>query len=106
VLENAKYEDPLSLLSASASVKDNVLTLTMANMELTKSVDVNLAALNGSIAGKGTLRILQHADPMTCNTFENPYAVVPTEQPITLTDDACITLPAASIAVLTVNLDQ
>jgi len=105
VLENEKY-DPMSLLSASASVKDGVLTLTMANMELTKAVDVNLAALNGSIAGKGTLRILQHKDPMTCNTFEDPNAVTPTEQPVTLTDDACITLPAASIAVLTVKLDK
>lgn len=43
---------------------------------------------------------------MTCNTFEDPNAVTPTDQPVTLTDDACITLPAASIAVLTVKLDK
>ena len=105
VMESEKY-DPLSLLSASASMKEGVLTLTMANMELDTSVEVELAALNGSVAGKGTLRILQHQDPMTCNTFEDPKAVVPTEKTVTLTDGAHITLPAACVAALTVKLDR
>ena len=103
VLENEKY-DPMSLLSASASIKNNILTLTMVNMELSSSVDVNLSVMNGTIAGKGTLRILQHENPMTCNTFENPAAVVPTECSVDLEEKACISLPAASVAVLTVNL--
>lgn len=105
IMESEKY-DPLELLSASASIKDDVLTLTIVNLDLTVSTDVCLSALNGSLTGTGLLRILQHKDPMTCNTFENPYAVIPTEQKIALKDDASITLPAASIAVLTVVLSN
>lgn len=105
VMESEKY-DPLPLLSASASVKDGVLTLTMVNMELNKSVNVSLNALDGSIAGKGKLRVLQHEDPMTCNTFEDPKAVIPTELDIIVADNTCITLPAASVAALTVKLDK
>lgn len=104
VIESERY-DPLKLISASASVKNGVLTLTVANMDLTASADVRLSALGGSIAGKGTLRVLHHSDPMTCNTFDNPHAVVPQAWEIILDDDAVITLPAASVAALTVKLN-
>lgn len=103
VLESGKYE-PLELLSASASVKNGVLTLTMANLDLTSAADICLFGHNGSIAGEGSLRILYHREPMTCNTFDNPYAIHPTEQKIALSEGSRITLPAASIAVLTVAL--
>lgn len=105
VMESDKY-DPLKLISASASVKNGVLTLTVVNMDLTASADVRLSALGESLAGKGTLRILHHSNPMACNTFDNPRAVVPTEQEITLDDDPVLTLPAASVAALTLKLNS
>lgn len=101
-----KGYDALDLLSASASVKDGVLTLTMANLDLTKDASVLVSSLNGELKGRGTLRILCHEDPTTCNTFEDPYAVVPTEKEITVSDETSVTLPPASVAVLTIKLEK
>ena len=102
--EHKKF-DALDMLSASASVKDGVLTLTMANLDLTKDDDVTLSALGGSIKGKGTLRILRAADPLTCNTFDEPHAVVPRETNVCVDENCVITIPAASVAVLTVRTE-
>ena len=62
-----------------------------------------LGALGGSIDGEGTLSVLSHADPNTCNTFVNPRAVVPVEHSVRISDGAEIVLPPASVAALTVR---
>lgn len=95
---------PLNTLSASASVKDGVLTITMANLDLTTAKEVKISALAGTLTGKGELAILSHADPLTCNTFENPNAVVPTVKEIDFADGDTVSLPAASVAALILRL--
>lgn len=102
--EYQKY-DALDMISASASVKGDMLTLTLANLDLGKEEEVKLSALNGKLSGKGTLRILRSNDPLTCNTFEDPYAVIPKETEIEVGEDFSFTMPAASVAVLTVRLE-
>ena len=97
---------PMDAVSASASIRDGVLTLTMANLRLTEAQTVHLGALGGSIDGKGTLSVLSHADPNTCNTFDNPTAVVPVEHSVRISDGAEIVLPPASVAALTVRLSR
>ncbi len=98
-MEHAKY-DPLCTLSASASVKNGKLTLTVANLDLTASKSVRLETLNGRIGNTVRVTTLRADDPQTCNTFENPYAVVPAVQEITLPENGTITLPAASVTLL------
>lgn len=100
--ESARYGE-LDMISASASVKDRVLTLTLANLDLTKDDDITLCARNGSIKGKGKLRILQSKDPMVCNTFDDPYAIVPKEKDVSVSDGCVIRIPASSVAVLTLE---
>ena len=105
VMEHPGYE-AMESVSASASVKDGVLTLTLANMDMTASRTLTLGALGGSVAGKGELRVLTHEDPHTCNTFEQPDAVVPVCREIDVTDGMELTLPAASVVALTVKLNE
>jgi len=102
-LEHERY-DPLSTLSCSASVKDGSLTVTLANLDLTTAKDVRLTGLGGAVTGKGQLTILSHADPLTCNTFEQPDAVAPVTADIDFADGGSIRLPAASVAALTIKL--
>ncbi len=103
-LEHPRFA-PLKTLSASASVRDGVLTVTLANLDVANTKQVRLDGFAGSVAGTGTLSVLSHADPHTCNTFEDPHAVEPQTRPVRIADGDCITIPAAGIAALTVKLD-
>lgn len=105
VMEKERYA-PMRTLSASASVRDGVLTLTMANLDLSASKTITLQGMHGKVQGEGTLSILTHVDPNTCNTFEAPDSVVPAEQTVALRDGDTITLPAASIASITLKLEE
>ncbi len=98
--------DALGTLSASASVKDGTLTVTMVNLDLTASKEVSLRGIGKELSGKATLRILASPDPKTCNTFENPRAVVPTKESVVIGEQSVITMPAASVAALTVKLSE
>ena len=102
-LERSGFE-PMNALSASASIQDGVVTITMANLNLEQSKRVSFGAIGGTFAGAGTLRILAHEDPNMVNSFENPHAVEPTERTLTIGEGAEIDLPAASVAALTVKL--
>ena len=104
-VEHRKYEE-MSTLSASASVQDGTLTLTVANLDVTAAKEVSISGLGGRISGQGTLRLLTHKAPNTCNTFEEPYAVVPAETAVALQDGDTIFLPAASIASLSLRLAE
>ncbi len=95
----------LESLSASASIRDGVLTVTLANLNVATSKQVKLAGLGGSIRGKATIATLAYEDPHVCNTFETPYAV----RPVTRTEtwgegDPEILLPAAGIVAVTLLL--
>jgi len=94
----------LKTLSASASVKDHVLTLTMANLDVNTGKTVQLSALGQNLCGEGTFTVLSHADPHTCNTFEEPKAVVPVQRRVHLENNGTLELPAASVCALTVKL--
>jgi len=93
-------------VSASASVKDGVLTLTLANLDLSAEQKVEIGAIGGSLAEQAKLVTLSSADPNACNTFDDPKAVMPVEQQIDLSADGCITLPAAGVAALTVKISR
>ncbi len=95
---------PMESLSASASVKDGVMTLTLANLSLTESKDVSLKGLQGQVQGTGEMRVLCAADPATVNTFDNPTAIAPVCNAITLRDGDSVHVPAAAVVSITLRL--
>ena len=103
VLERKGF-DPAGEVSASASVRDGVLTLTLANLNRHDPHTVCLSGFGGSVAGKGELAILTHGDVNACNTFEAPDTLVPERQPIGFSDGDSIELPPASVCALTMAL--
>lgn len=97
-------DEALEMLSASASVKNGVLTLTMANLSLTDGQNVSVQGLFGHVQGEATYTVLSSDDPHDCNTFEEPRKVQPVVKQITMADGDALMLPPASVAVLTVQL--
>ena len=95
---------PMPRISASASEKDGVLTLTLGNLDMTASQEVRLAGLYGSIAGSAQVSVLSADKPTACNTFEEPFAVVPHTSDLQLEEGAVLTLPAASVTLVRVQL--
>ena len=94
---------PLDRVSASASQSaDGAVTITLANTSVTESVDFALNALGGALSGQATITTLCSDDPHTCNTFENPKAVVPTVTTRPFRSGDMITLPAASVTAITI----
>ena len=104
-IEKQDY-DPMQTLSVSASIKEDIITVTMVNLDLTTSKTISIQGATRKIQGKGRLKVLSHRDPNTCNTFDDPYAIIPTERAVAFTEEESITLPAASVAVLTLQLDD
>ena len=93
----------METLSVSASEKAGVLTVTVANLNLTEAKDVKIAGLGGSIAGKGTVTVLAHNEPRTCNTFENPKAVMPAAKARIFGAEETVTIPAAGIVSIVIE---
>ena len=93
-------------ISASASIRDGRLTLTMANLSLTESKRVQLNALGGSFSGNARIAVLAHADPNACNTFEAPHTVTPKESAIFLSAGDAVLLPPASVTRICLPLEN
>lgn len=98
--------NPLNMLSVSASVKDGILTVTMVNMDVTTGQQIYISGLHSDVRGTGTLQVLAHDDPHTCNTFDDPTAISPVCYEISLDGSGVIDLPAASVATMTLKLSE
>jgi len=102
VLERDSYR-PLETLSASASEKDGKVTVTLANLNLTESQKVKLTFVGGECRGSAVMTVLSHEDPHTCNTFENPIAVVPASYEMLFTGNDEIEVPAAGVVSIVIE---
>ena len=92
---------PLDRVSASASqAADGSLTITLANTSMTEPMDVALAGLGGTLAGRAVISTLAAEDPHTCNTFENPGAVKPVSTQRDFADGDRVALPPASVTAV------
>ena len=84
-------------VTAAASEKDGVITVTLANLAMTEAEDVELR-LDGWQGGACTARILSE-EVHAFNTFEQPDRVAP--KPLTLQPGADgvirLSLPACSV---------
>ena len=96
--------DDLKDISVSASEKDGVLTVTFANLDMENAHEIQLSGLGGCIKGEAEIAVLNHADPCTCNTFEDPFAVTPAVKKAVIDEETVIELPAASVVAFTVKL--
>lgn len=93
----------MASLSVSASEKTGVLTVTIANLDVARAKQVKIAGLGGSIAGNGTVTVLAHKEPRTCNTFENPAAVTPAAETLVFGEEETVAIPAAGIVSIVIN---
>ena len=95
---------PLDRVSVSASqAADGTVTITLANADLHEPARVTLHGAGGSLTGRAIVRTLSSEDAHTCNTFENPTAVTPTERAIDLADGDALMLPAASVTSVVIT---
>ena len=97
-----KYEIPA--ISASASVKDGMLTVTLANMSVTEAaeIELNLSELNA--AGDAETILLTADDPHAHNTYEEPEKVILSRG--TAPFDGKLTVPAFSVLTVRVKVQD
>ena len=91
------------MLSSSASVKEGVLTLTLANSSLTEEAEI-ACRVCGFAAQQAAGRILT-AEAHTCNDFDAPERVHIAQMPVQLGTDGILrlTLPACAVAEITLQ---
>ena len=95
--ENMKEGRNTPMISSSASVKDGVLTLTVANCGLDDDVDI-VCELSGIAPSKASARILT-GDVHDHNTFDDPEKVFISDYNARIDDGKLkIKLPACSVA--------
>ena len=95
--ENMKEGRNTPMISSSASVKDGVLTLTVANCGLDDDVDI-VCELSGIAPSKASARILT-GDVHDHNTFDDPEKVIISDYNARIDDGKLkIKLPACSVA--------
>lgn len=95
----------IDAISASASRKDNVYTITLTNADTEKAhnVNVNLDGLKGAVTSTEAV-VLSASDMKAINTFDCPDTVV--EKPLTVKTEGCcisVEMPAMSVVQLTVK---
>ena len=90
-------------ISVSASVKDGIMTVTLANCNCEEDAEVTLNLLGSAYAGKATVTTLKGEQMNSHNTFECPNAVVPTEA-TNVALDAPVTVPAAGVVSVRVAI--
>ncbi len=92
-------------VSVSSSVKDNTLTVTLANLSCTDDAELKLDLLGNEQKVISSTAVLLKGEHITShNTFENPYTVVPKEEKA-IDLSAPITLPKAAVMLITVKLN-
>ena len=104
-LSTGEEEQSLPLLSGSASVKEDILTLSVVNMSADQPIEADILLRGGRAKGGGSLRVLCDADIHAHNTFEHPDRLAPQEGSYSLSGaEGRYTFPAASVTVLRLPL--
>ncbi|WNM24251.1 alpha-N-arabinofuranosidase [Demequina capsici] len=97
---------PLGALSASASVKDGALLVSLSHLDPDDSLDVVLDVRGATITGT-TARVLASGSLTAHNTAAEPHVVAPRELDVNV-DGALVrvTMPPHSFATVHVTLDR
>ena len=90
-------------VSASASLKGNVLTVTLANTSATESCEVPIS-LCGTKPAKAEGRVLAGEMHAKNDFSASPVAIAPLTSITLSSDEVRVTLPACSVAEITIQL--
>ncbi|MGN0637281.1 MAG: alpha-N-arabinofuranosidase [Huintestinicola sp.] len=100
--EYAGDKEKIPLLSSSASVKDGVMTLTLANCSLEDSAEVS-CDIRGFEGSEASARILS-GEVHSYNDFDAPERVTPAAYPVKLENGVLTAeLPACSVVSVTIK---
>ena len=100
--ENLREGKNVPMISSSASVRDGVLTVTIANCSLDESAEIE-CDICGSGAKSVSARTLT-GEVHTCNDFDAPERLVTTELEAKLENGKLrVTLPACSVSCITLK---
>lgn len=93
-------------LSVSASEKNGVITVTMANLSFGEAREIELSSFDVPLGAQAVWTVLACEDPHAHNTFETPDAVTPgVPQTLPVREGKLtLTLPAAAVARLEIRL--
>jgi alpha-N-arabinofuranosidase len=95
----------LPRLSASASVREKMVTVTLTNPSLQESMTTRLRVSGGARVRDARADVLTHEDMHATNTFDKPDQVRLTTMPAQVTGDvATIALPKQSVVAVTLSL--
>lgn len=93
-------------LSTSASVKDGMLTVTIANASPEQDIPFALDIAGLDVCGDGEMTLLVGDGICDHNTFEEPERVVPKTTPITADGLAEIVIPHASVVAIRIPVTE
>jgi alpha-N-arabinofuranosidase len=92
-------------LSASASLNDRRLTVTLTNPALDASLHVHIRLSSGARAQDAKGQVLTHQDMRATNNFTAPEEVKPVAYPVKILRDGLeLTLPQQSVALIQCEL--
>jgi alpha-N-arabinofuranosidase len=85
-------------LSASASIRESRLTITITNPSLDATIPIRVRLTNGPHAREARAVILTHQDMRATNTFTKPDEVKPAAHPVKVEGAAlALTMPKQSV---------
>jgi alpha-L-arabinofuranosidase len=88
-------------LSASASIRDRRLTVTLTNPSVDTALAVRIRLAGGVRASKARGRILSHPDMRATNTFADPDQVRPAAHPVRVVADALgLSVPKQAVTLI------
>jgi alpha-N-arabinofuranosidase len=91
----------LAAISASASIRDRQLTVTLTNPSLDASMPVRIRLTGGAHALEARGLALTHQDMRATNTFAKPEEVKPMAHPVKVAGDAIeVSLPKQSVTLI------
>jgi alpha-N-arabinofuranosidase len=103
-VETADGDASLALVNGSASVKDNVLTVTLTNSLLESGLQVRLR-LDGVTPSEAHGTVLTHEDRQAANTFDNPRVIASAAIDVATADrGVSVKLPKQSVVSVSIRL--
>ncbi len=93
-------------LTSSASVKDGMLTVTVANTRYDRDIPLSLELTGLKVTGDGELTVLVGDNICAHNTFEDPDHVTPNTRVLKASELSEINVPAASVIAVRIPVDK
>ena len=91
----------LPALSASASIRDRRLTVTLTNPSVDAALSVRIRLSGGVRASEARGRVVSHPDMRATNTFADPDQVRPAAHPVRVVADVLVLdVPKQAVALI------